>query len=299
MEHAIKPAFLAALISTGAALATPGAAAAATACARWDIDQPWIAVQSNGYGAEFVLRQNKTALRGEAYIHFKAKGPSFWDTLNPANWKFVRFSAASVPKVTGRINGNAIEMRTDEGGVYTGRIDATGRIDGVTYDQNDSTSSAKWHSNRRLNCMARPIAALPAPVLKPPVAPPLPVPAATPGVFTGSKGSASSSVFRTGVVPVPPPVATPSVYCKSGFVWREARATDLVCVTPDSRARVAEQNRTTAARIQPGGGAYGPNTCLPGFVWREAFPGDAVCVTPSVRTDVRGENSLAASRVQG
>lgn len=89
-----------------------------------------------------------------------------------------------------------------------------------------------------------------------------------------------------------PSVAT----CKLGYVWRVARPSDLVCVTPQSRARVAQENRIAAQRVQPGGGAYGPNTCLPGFVWREAFNGDGVCVTPQVRARVRMENQLAASR---
>jgi hypothetical protein len=87
--------------------------------------------------------------------------------------------------------------------------------------------------------------------------------------------------------------------CKSGYVWRVARPSDLVCVTPESRSRVAEENRVASSRIQPGGGASGPFTCLPGFVWREAFEGDIVCVTPDVRTLVREENRVAASRRVG
>ena len=96
------------------------------------------------------------------------------------------------------------------------------------------------------------------------------------------------------------PLASPAAAqaCKSGFVWREARPDDLVCVTPESRTRVAQENRTAASRVQPGGGSFGPNTCLSGFVWREAFDGDVVCVTPEVRTLVREENSVAASRRQ-
>jgi hypothetical protein len=72
-----------------------------------------------------------------------------------------------------------------------------------------------------------------------------------------------------------------------------------VSVTPESRARVAEENRTASSRIQPGGGASGPFTCLPGFVWREAFEGDVVCVTPEVRALVREENRVGASRRVG
>jgi hypothetical protein len=88
------------------------------------------------------------------------------------------------------------------------------------------------------------------------------------------------------------------VPCKQGYVQRRARHSDLVCVTPASRSRVAEENRSAAARVQPGGGAYGPHTCRSGFVWREAFASDLVCVIPQVRSLVRLENQLAASRTR-
>lgn len=85
--------------------------------------------------------------------------------------------------------------------------------------------------------------------------------------------------------------------CKSGFVWRVARPSDLVCVTPAERDAVQRQNAAARSRVQPGGGAYGPNTCRPGYVWREAYPGDLVCVTPSERTKARQQNQLHSSRV--
>ncbi len=84
--------------------------------------------------------------------------------------------------------------------------------------------------------------------------------------------------------------------CKSGFVWREAQPTDLVCAPPASRTRVKQENATAASRRSPTGGPYGPNTCLGGFVWREAFNGDVVCVTPDSRRMAKEENALSASR---
>lgn len=89
-----------------------------------------------------------------------------------------------------------------------------------------------------------------------------------------------------------------ALFCKTGFVWRVARPTDLVCVTPASRRRVGGENRSAASHVQPGGGFYGPNTCIAGYAWREAFYGDLVCVDPSVRALVREENLLHGSRVQ-
>ncbi len=87
-----------------------------------------------------------------------------------------------------------------------------------------------------------------------------------------------------------------SYMCKAGFVWREARPSDRVCVTPESRSRVAIENRTAGVRRDPNG-ASGSASCKQGFVWREAFDGDTVCVIPAVRAIVGEENRAAASRV--
>lgn len=97
--------------------------------------------------------------------------------------------------------------------------------------------------------------------------------------------------------PAPSPPPDPRT-CKPGFVWRVANASDLVCVTPESRQRVASENASAASRVDPRG-AYGPASCVAGFVWREAFAGDTVCVAPEVRSLVRDENRLAASRRVG
>lgn len=86
--------------------------------------------------------------------------------------------------------------------------------------------------------------------------------------------------------------------CKQGFVWREARPGDLVCVSPLSRQRVAGENATAASRVDPTG-AYGPASCISGFVWREAYPGDTVCVRPETRALVADENRLAPTRRVG
>src|SRR4051812_9978134 len=71
--------------------------------------------------------------------------------------------------------------------------------------------------------------------------------------------------------------------CIQGFVWRDGRAGDHVCVTPDVRSQTAAQNAAAAANREPNGGTYGPNTCKQGFVWRDAWGGDQVCVVPAVR----------------
>lgn len=93
------------------------------------------------------------------------------------------------------------------------------------------------------------------------------------------------------------PAPLPRDSCRQGFVWRDARPGDHVCVTPATRADVARQNRETA-RLWVNG-AYGPHTCVSGYVWREAFKGDTVCVRPNVRESVRQDNTNAARRRVG
>jgi hypothetical protein len=88
--------------------------------------------------------------------------------------------------------------------------------------------------------------------------------------------------------------AAPPPTCKVGFVLREARSGDYVCVTPASRARVAAEN--ARAPLLWVSGPYGHKTCANGFVWREAFVGDFTCVTAAVRALVQAENATAADR---
>lgn len=86
-----------------------------------------------------------------------------------------------------------------------------------------------------------------------------------------------------------------SQVCLQGYVWRESRPGDVVCVTPQSRAVVAAENAKAASRRESGprDGVY---WCLTGFVWREAYNGDTTCVPPHARERVRAENDLAYSR---
>jgi hypothetical protein len=88
--------------------------------------------------------------------------------------------------------------------------------------------------------------------------------------------------------------------CKEGYVWREAKPSDHVCVTPQTRTETAEENAQGPALKDPNGGAYGPDTCRQGFVWRDSVPDDNVCVIPASRDRAAADNAAAAShRVAG
>ena len=81
--------------------------------------------------------------------------------------------------------------------------------------------------------------------------------------------------------------------CREGFVPRVAGPGDSVCVTPEERATVRQQNR---AHVN--GGRANPNgTCVEGFVWREAVPQDHTCVTPPERAATQHQNQLNSERV--
>jgi len=82
--------------------------------------------------------------------------------------------------------------------------------------------------------------------------------------------------------------------CLQGYVWREARSTDHVCVTPATRSQTWSDNSVRFSRWV--NGAFGPHTCISGFVWREAFPGDDVCVTPATRSQAAADNAQASAR---
>jgi hypothetical protein len=85
--------------------------------------------------------------------------------------------------------------------------------------------------------------------------------------------------------------------CAQGFVWREADASDFVCVSGAERATVRTENADPALHRNPGGGPFGPDTCVSGFVWREAYPADHVCVTVARRTEARADNAQAHARL--
>jgi MmpS family membrane protein len=85
--------------------------------------------------------------------------------------------------------------------------------------------------------------------------------------------------------------------CIQGYVWRNARDGDTVCVTPAVRDRTAAENANPNANKDPNG-ANGPQSCKQGFVWREAFDGDTICVTPDERAQTKADNAAAESRYQ-
>jgi hypothetical protein len=75
--------------------------------------------------------------------------------------------------------------------------------------------------------------------------------------------------------------------CSYPYVWREATATDHVCVPPETRTLAAQENSqyTMVAQV-----------CDSPYVWREATPDDHRCVTVDIRTRTKNENDAGKTR---
>jgi hypothetical protein len=107
-------------------------------------------------------------------------------------------------------------------------------------------------------------------------------------------------------VPAPPDTGEGSIcpwgpnQCLPGYVWRVSTPEDLVCVTPDVRQQVADDNAQAEDRKDPecatGDCEFGPDQCLQGYVWRVITPDDLVCVTPEMRDQVADDNAHVEER---
>ena len=130
-------------------------------------------------------------------------------------------------------------------------------------------------------------------------------PAALPDTGSETANAAAEAVpaeQASSPAPVADPPATAGLTpagCITGYVWREARVGDYVCVAPETRGDTMAENHTADSRRSPDGGAYGADTCSEGFVWREAFEGDTVCVDPASRERAHRDNEAAPEHRAG
>jgi hypothetical protein len=239
-------------------------ATAASACDAWDLSGPFSLQQSNRLTVTGEFHQSGDRLQGTASFF----SPTLGDHGTRLDGKLtgvidgehIHFEVAWYGNYV-TCSGECVGSSYDGGGAYDGSIGADGRISGLNWDLTRPAQKVGWSGKATASC--RPVqSALLRPIRK------LPGP-----------GSASGPA------------------CRPGFVWREARPGDLVCVPPASRERVRRENAGAAGRRDPFG-RYGRDSCIRGYVWREAFGGDRVCVTPEVRDLTQDENALAASRRQ-
>ncbi|GEM_PF-2498899 len=124
--------------------------AAQAACSQWDVSGGWSAVQSNDTKPAFILQQNGAQLQGSASYSYVHKSQCVL--------AYCGDDAYSVDgSVDGTIDGNAIDITAywNNGtvGVYTGKINAQGRIEGSSYDRQHPQTMASWYSDRTIKCL--------------------------------------------------------------------------------------------------------------------------------------------------
>jgi hypothetical protein len=163
----------------------------------------------------------------------------------------------------------------------------------------DAASKGRWLRSGALPCL-RPVDRLEAETRDPgDIARQVPPPRPFSELLSQTLGSDAQSAADSPLAEVGPNDGLAGLLdkCKQGFVRRNARNDDRVCVSPESRDRVRVENARAASLVDPNPTAPA-GTCISGYVWREAFDGDTVCVTPDVRERVREENRLSESRNQ-
>lgn len=234
---------LAALSAAVAAVLSSGAEAV---CARWDLSGDWGAVQSNGFQPRFVLRQTPNGFQGDVAYVMSGGVTTYLLVIqkgNPA--KIIRGTAQ------GAVSGNSIEITVQWNngsvGVYTATINDFGRMQGVTFDQQNPKSTATWVGDRNLNCAGTPSQPASAPS---PASDRCPsgrvwrnvteadhvcvAPAVRAQVRTDNNLAAQRRTgppVRRAVCPSTGSCLRYDIPCKPGFVWRAAVSGDFVCVT--------------------------------------------------------------------
>jgi len=269
-------------------------------CEEWDVSYLEF-LQGNNVLVDMSLTQNGTEIGGTGV-------QSYTTTERPLGlYEGVdkRFNGTIL---NGVLTGDRLEFDVEwnrsgddvstSRGVYKLHIDEFGRLTGTTYDYYRPSSHAEIRADERLRCKPQQQQVETKPVhrlgkLSPSSnSTPQPSPQQTEKMTAHSlvsrnhtiHGAPRPSVGQTTQVPI-----DSTSRCRTGLVWREAFDGDDVCVTPERRAMVREENRQAALHRDPHG-SYGPNTCISGFVWREANAQDTVCVVPEERSRIREEN---------
>lgn len=136
-------------------------------CSKWDFNGAIQLVQSNGTTTHLSLVQTGNKINGNASFDSLHVDQCFFMDCGSVRYTYVG-------SVDGLVNGNAVELtiywdRDDHSiGVYTGTINALGRVEGTSYDRSHPATTASWYSYTKLGC-------LPSVPLPPPTPPSRPV----------------------------------------------------------------------------------------------------------------------------
>lgn len=266
-------------------------------CEEWDVSHLEF-IQGNSVLVDMRLTQNGTEIGGT--------GAQFYTTTERPFGAYEAVDKRFNGRVlNGVLTGDRLEFDVEwdrsgddvavSRGVYKLHIDQFGRLTGTTYDYYKPSSRADIRLDERLRCKPQQQQPETKPVHRLGKLSPSSNSASQPSPQQAEQMTVHSLVRRNHSSDSAPrgqtrqvPIETTS-RCRTGLVWREAFDGDDICVTPERRAMVREENRQAALRRDLHG-SYGPNTCISGFVWREANPQDTVCVVPEERSRIQEEN---------
>lgn len=121
-------------------------------CARWDMSGDWAFYQSNEATPTFHVDLTDTGLQGTA---------SSWYLVDEPHCPFFAFCGKDAVNVKGSVDGTiegnevALSAYWNNGtiGVYSGKIDAQGRIEGTTFDRVHPQTMASWYSDHTARCL--------------------------------------------------------------------------------------------------------------------------------------------------
>jgi hypothetical protein len=121
-------------------------------CARWDMSGSWAFYQSDETTPVFQLDVTDTGLQGTG---------SFWYLVDTPHCPFFAQCGKDAVTVTasvdGTLSGNELELTAywTNGmiGVYSGKINAQGRIEGTTFDRQHPQTMASWYSTTTAKCL--------------------------------------------------------------------------------------------------------------------------------------------------
>lgn len=141
-------------------------------CTQWDLDGEWRIVHpsSSGYSPLFTLKVTQSGIQGGASSGYFVEGSLF----KPGHW--VGFNGS----IHGKISGGSIELtvsweKTNDVYIYTGEINAEGRILGSAYAKENPETKADWTSERLAKCLKPPVVTEnPSPAVPENPSPPVP-----------------------------------------------------------------------------------------------------------------------------
>jgi hypothetical protein len=135
-----------------ASTASTASKAAEKTCTTWDLSGDWTFFQSNEASPIFHLELTDQGLQGTGeffYLVDSEPCPFFAQCGKDA--------VVVNSSVDGTLTGNELELTAywSDGtiGVYSGKVNPQGRIEGTTFDREHPQTMASWYSARTANCL--------------------------------------------------------------------------------------------------------------------------------------------------